>query len=315
MERLPEFHRLEVHVGALFAFGRETFLGDKLLYVNGFRLPVLELAAKGEHHLRVQVRGNVHQAGTPALCNEEHRRIIALHKAEALDIERFGGIVPVQDGINAGRVEFLYAHYVSLVLVHQVVRGGVVGAVGKDGQHAVFSGEFAQEFPAAFLVEALDVRIPPDVLALQGGNALGLELDFGNGVFGDQVAPGAASLDGEGTEIPLHAGFLETLLGTELDAHGFRFSVVVHGEPEDAGAIGPGRNVIVLVTRDGGNGKTFGVMGRALAVAVDDVINGALVAAVEHAGVQQVFPEEGFVRHLGNTEFAVFCNDDNLAQV
>ncbi len=168
---------------------------------------------------------------------------------------------------------------------------------------------------AAFLVEALDIGIVPDVLAFEGGDALGLELDAGDGVLGDQVAAGTASLDGQRGEIPFHGRFLEAFLGAELDTDALGFSVVVHREPENLGLVGPGGDVVLLVAGDGGDIEAFGVMGGALAVTVNHVVDGALVSAVEHARIQEVLPEEGLLAHLGDAVFSIPADHDNLAQV
>ncbi len=56
-------------------------------------------------------------------------------------------------------------------------------------------------------------------------------------------------------------------------------------------------------------------MDRTLALAVDDVVDGPGVVPVEHAGVQEVLPEEGLVRHLGHPVLAVAADDDDFRQV
>ena len=276
---------------------------------------MLVLASEGQDHLRVLVGRQVHHAGTLGVGDEQHGGVVALGEAEALDVVGLGGVVPVDDRVNAARVQLLNAHHVSLVLVHEVVRCGVVAAVGEDGQNLVFSGELAQMLSAALFVEALDIGIVPDVLALQGGDTLGLELDLGNGVLGNQVTARAASLDGQACKIPFQLGLFETLLGPKIDSHRLGLSVVVHGEPEDSGFRGAGGDVVLLVAGYGGDIKALGVVGRALAFAVDDVVDGSFVASVEHAGVEKVLTKEGLVAHLGYTVLAVAANHDNLAEV
>ena len=315
MERLAEGDGLQVHGRAFLAFCRESLLGDELFGIKGFGFAVLEFSAEGEDDLRMKVGGDVHQFGTAGVGDEQDRRVVAFRETEALYVVGLGSIVPIEYRIDAGGVELLYADDITLVLVHHIVGGGVEGAVGKDGQHTVFPGEFSQEFSAAFFVEPLDVRVPPDFLSREGGDALGLELDTGHRVLGDQVAAGTAALDGQFGEIPLHGRFLEPFLGAELDTDALRLSVVVYREPEDAGAFGPGGDVVILVPGDGGDGKALGIVVGTLSVPVNHIVDGALVSAVEYAGVQEVFPEEGLVAHLGYAEFAVPGDHDDFAQV
>ena len=90
---------------------------------------------------------------------------------------------------------------------------------------------------------------------------------------------------------------------------------MVDGEPEDLGAVGTGGDVVLLVAGDRGYCKALGIMVGTLAVAVDNVLDGALVAAVEYAGIEEVCPEESLVRHLRNTEFTILADYDDFAQV
>ena len=165
---------------------------------------------------------------------------------------------------------------------------------------------------AAVLVEALDIGVIPYILALQGGDTLGLELDTCNGVLGYQVTAGSASLDGKGGEIPLQLSFLEALLGTEIDLHGLCLTIMVHGEPEDLGLRLAGCNVVILVTGYGGDGKALGIVCRALAVTINHVVDGAFVTAVENAGIKEVLSKESLVLHLCDAEFTIPADNYDL---
>ena len=232
MEGFGEFDGLEVQRGAFLALGGEAFLGDKGFGVKHIGLLVLELLAVGQEYLGMKVRSDVHQFGPLGVGNEKHGRVVALREAEALHIESLGGVVPVQDGVHATRIQFLYADNIALVLVHEVVRGGVIRAVRKNCKDLVLAGELAKVLSAAVFVEALDIGIVPDVLALKGGDALGLEGDARYGVLGYKVSAGSAALDGKVGEIPFQLALLEALLGTEAYAYGLRLAVMVHREPE-----------------------------------------------------------------------------------
>ena len=168
---------------------------------------------------------------------------------------------------------------------------------------------------AAVLVEALDIRVIPYILALKGGYAFGLELDTCYGVLCYKVTAGSASLDGQGREIPLQLRFLDTLLGTEIDLHGLCLTIMVYGEPKDLGFRSTGCYVVILVAGYGGDGKALGVMCRAFAFTINHIVYGALIPAVENAGIKEVLPKESLVLHLCDAEFTIPADNNYLRKV
>ena len=157
----------------------------------------------------------------------------------------------------------------------------------------------------AVLVEALHVGIPPDVLAADGRDTLGLEADLLDRVLGHEVAACGLALDGEGREVVVELRLLELRFRAEVDADGLGLAVVVRGEPDNGGAVLALGYVVFLVPCDGDDGETLGVIDRGLAVTVDDVVDGPLVAPVVEADVEEALAEEGLVGHLGDPVAAV----------
>ena len=300
---------------ALLALGGEALLGDERLGLDDLGLAVGVLAAEDHLEAGIDILRQADKAGTASLGDEENGRIVALGKAETLDIEGLDTGVPVEGREGLVRVELLDEEDVALVFVDHVVARRVVGTVLEDRKDLVVAAELAEVFAAAVLVEALDVRVVPDILAADGGDALGLHDDLLDGILRHEVAAGRLALDGEGREIVLELRLLELRLRAEVDADGLGLAVVVDGEPEDGGAGRTGRDVVLLVAGHGGDGEALGVVDRALAVAVDDVVDGPLVAAVEHAHIQEVRAEEGLVADLGDAVLAVLADDDNLGEV
>ena len=61
---------------------------------------------------------------------------------------------------------------------------------------------------AAVLIQSLDVVVEPDILALDGADALALQADALDDILGDQIAPGGLALDCEGGEVVVQHGLL-----------------------------------------------------------------------------------------------------------
>ena len=261
------------------------------------------------------VAADLHQVGFRGVGDEADRGVVAQHEGEALDVETLDAAVPVEGGEGLVGVELLDEEHVALVFVDQVEGRGVEGAVAEDGEHLVALLELAEVLAVAVLVELLDVGVVPDVLTGDGADALALEGDGADGVLGHEVAARRLALDAQLGEIVLEAGLLELRLGPQGHAYGLGLAVVVGREPDDLRAGLAGGDVVFLVARDGGDGEALGEVDRTLAHAVDDVVDGAGVAAVEQAHVQQVLAEEGLVLHLGDAVLAVLADDDDLGEV
>ncbi len=165
------------------------------------------------------------------------------------------------------------------------------------------------------IVEFLDVRIEPDILSFYGADALASQGDLLYDVLADQVASGRFALDGKGGEVVLETGLLELRTRAQLHADGLGLPVVVGGEPDYLGARLAGGDVVLLVARHGCDGEALGVVDRCLALAVDDIVDGTVVTAVEDVDIQEVLAEEGLVLHLGDAVFSVLADDDHLGEV
>ena len=90
---------------------------------------------------------------------------------------------------------------------------------------------------------------------------------------------------------------------------------MVGREPHDLRTGSAGGNVVFLVTRDGRDGKALCIVDAGLALAVNDIIYGAVISAVEYAHIEQVLAEEGLVLNLGDAVFAVLAYDYDFRKV
>ena len=195
VERFSEFYGLEVIGMALLPLCGKSLFRDKGFCIKGFAFPVGVFSAKGQKDLRVEVVRDVHQAGALRVGDEGKGSIVALCKAETLDIEGLGTTVPVEYGIGFPGIQLFNPDNVALILVDEVVIRRIEGTVGEDGENPVFTGEFADKVASAVLVEALDVRVVPYVLSAKGSYSLGFEDNLLDGILRNEVAAGSLSLD------------------------------------------------------------------------------------------------------------------------
>ena len=314
MQGLRETHALDFSsVHDLLALGAYALLCNPLLGV--VQLAGLVFQLPDDFVLRVAVVAELHEVGLGPFGDEAHRGVVADGEGETLDIERLDSGVPVQGGEGLVGVELLDAQHLALVAVHQVEGGGVERAVLEHGQHFVALAELAEQQAVAFVVELLDVGVVPDLLAGDGAYALAAQADALYDVLADKVAAGCLALDGESGEVVFEAGLLELRLRAQLYAHGLGFAVVVGGEPYDLRAFQACGQIVFLVACDARHGKTLGVVDGGLALAVDYVVDGAGVAPVEHAHVDEVLAEEGLVGDFRDYVFAVFAYHDDFRHI
>ena len=87
---------------------------------------------------------------------------------------------------------------------------------------------------------------------------------------------------------------------------------MVDGKPFDARAFDTRGDVVLLVPCHRSHGEALRVVDGSLALAVDYIVDGAVVAPVEQAYIQQVLAEESLVLDLGDAVLAVLAYDDDL---
>ena len=75
------------------------------------------------------------------------------------------------------------------------------------------------------------------------------------------------------------------------------------------------RNIVFLIAGDACNGEALGVIITVFAIAVDDIVNHALITSVEDIHVEQVFSEESLVLDFCNAVFTGLLYDNHLRKV
>ena len=212
-------------------------------------------------------------------------------------------------------VELLDAQDALVVVVGGFGTGGVELAALHDDQNAVLAAKQTQRAPMVLIVDAQDVRVEPHLAVAQRGLSRLLERDAVHLVLGDDVAPSLLALDGQVGQVDVKLQDLEPELGLEGDAQHLGLAIGVGREPHDLAARLALGDVILLVAGDARHGKALHVGGAAAAILVQDVVDGAGVALLEHIQVQDVLAHIDLVGNLGDLELAILVEDDDVVDV
>ena len=103
--------------------------------------------------------------------------------------------------------------------------------------------------------------------------------------------------------------------GFERHLNHLGLAVGIGREVEDARAWGTHGEVYLAVAGDAGHVEALDVARAVLAVAVHHVIDGSLVAFLEHAKPQHVLTHEKFLGHTHHFELSVTIEDDDVVDV
>ena len=204
-------------------------------------------------------------------------------------------------------------------MVVDVDVGEVELAVGEDDEDALSVVELAEEASVLFVVDAVDVGVEPHLASAEGGVAVTLQSDAVDGFLGEHVAAGGTSLDEDVGKVAFeedaHAriGCLDA--GVEGDFDDFCLAVGIGGEVHDFAARSALRDVVLFVAGEGGDVEALDKVGTFLAVAIDDVVGGALVVFLEHLHMEHVLADKDFLCHADDFVLAVFVEDDNVVDV
>ena len=145
--------------------------------------------------------------------------------------------------------------------------------------------ELAEILPALVVVEALHVVVEPHLAPAERGTAESFERDVVDGELGEQVAPALTALDEDFAEIFLKRHALELRVGAQRHLDNLCLAVAVGSEVEHLGAGRAEREVVFAVVGYGSDVEAFEERAARLAVAINGIIDSALVASLEHVDV------------------------------
>ena len=264
----------------------------------------------------VVVEANREEGG--AVVVEEGNFAVGGLGEEALEVGvAVGGAVEgCEDDVGVELAEF---DEVVVVVVGEVEGGGAVDGGLCDGEYLVGAAEFAEVAAGFVHIEALDALVEPYLAGGEGGDAFVFEVDGADGVAGEDVAHGLAAFDGEGLEVEVEGGLFEFGLGDVVDGYDLGLAVGIGGEVEHFGATGSLGEEVFAVAGDGGDAEAFDHdVAVGAAVAVDHVVDGALVALAEDGDEEYLGAvlraDEAFFLHFGDDEGAVAAEGDDVVE-
>ena len=187
--------------------------------------------------------------------------------------------------------------------------------VVEDNKDALVIIELAQIASVLLVVDAVDVWVEPYFPAAKGGMSVTLQTDALNRVLRQQVALAGAPLDTDLREVldQEDVALLDGRIKGYLDALGL--SVGVGGEIDDARTGLALRDVVLFLTCDGWHIEALDIVVTAFAVAIDCIVDGALVVLLEHLHMHDVLADKHFLADADDLVFSVFIENDDVVDV
>ena len=100
-----------------------------------------------------------------------------------------------------------------------------------------------------------------------------------------------------------------------MNRYHLSLAIGIHTEIEHLRALGSLREGILLIAGHATNREALGISRSARAVAVNDVVDGALIALLEHRHVNDVGSDKLFIADLGDQHGSVASNHDHVVNV
>ena len=237
---------------------------------------------------------------------------------EALDI-RIALVVGIVEngGPDLVLVPFFQTEDIVLVMVVRVEVGDVEIAIVEYYQDAFVVIEFTEESSVLIIVDAVYVWVKPNLSSSQGTVTVTLQSDASDGTLGQEISLGSTSLDEYFGEILLQEDTLSFLRQVWLHSYldDFRFAIRIGGEVDDAAARSALSDVVQLVAGHRRHVESLDEVITLFSIAINAVVDGALVVFLEYLYVEDVLSYEYLVGHLHDLEFSVFIEDDDVVEV
>ena len=214
-------------------------------------------------------------------------------------------------------VPLLQSEDVVLVMVVGVEVGDVEVAVVEYHEDALSVVELSEEPSVLIVVDAVHVGVEPHLSASQCAMAVALQADAADGALGEEISLGSTSLDKHIGEILLQEDALAFLRQVRLQGHldDLCLSVGIGGEIDDAAARCSLRDVVYLVAGHGGDVESLDEVFALFSVAVDTVVDGALVVLLEYLYMEDILACKYLVCHFHDLELSILVEDDDIVEV
>ena len=170
--------------------------------------------------------------------------------------------------------------------------GNVVIPVVEDDEYTVVAEELAKILSLLVVIDTLHVGIPPYGSSSERRTSLRNKLNLLHIGFGKQVALHPTSLDGCLGKVTFEVDNLR-IAKFRLDEHldDFGLTILVGAEIGDARTLLALRDVIDLIAHHRSDGKALDHMRATLAVAIDDIIDGAIVVLAIDVEIKHVLAD------------------------
>ena len=167
-------------------------------------------------------------------------------------------------------------------MVFGIEGGGNVVAIFENDEHLVVAKELTEREAASVVVEAEHVGVKPHFASAECRSAVLLERDAVYFILGDEISARLLALDGELREIHIELQHLQAEFRLEGNLQHFSLAIGVGCEPENLRAGLALREVVFLVAGQACYGEALHIYYAALAVLIEDIVDGAGIVALKH---------------------------------
>ncbi len=213
-----------------------------------------------------------------------------------------------------GLVLLDYENVVVVVVREVEVGENAVAGIG-DNENLVGSRKFAQVLSASVNIETQDILVKPYLATAKRRNAFFLLGNLVNFGAGENISLRIAVLYGNVLEINIKGKLSQFRLRLQLARDNFGFTIWVSLEVQQFRTGCSLGHIVFLVADDIGNCKTLDVRSCRLSIAVNHIVDGALVVLTVHCHIYYALAEECLVGHFGNLIFSILVNYNDVVDV
>ena len=174
--------------------------------------------------------------------------------------------------------------------------------------------ELAEQCAAAVVVEALDIEVEPYLAATQCAHTVALEGDALHVETCEEISACSASLQSHFGKVLVEHNAAKLGVRFQLNLDDFRLTVGIRAEVCHAAARGTVGDVVFLVAGNPCDIEAFHVDGAVLAIAIADVVDGALVVFLEDGNVDDLCLTFFGFRTFGLADKHLFCHAHYLVR-
>ena len=200
------------------------------------------------------------------------------------------------------------------MVVHIEV-GDIEVAVLQDNQDRVVLVEFSEQQSVLVVVQTVHIGVIPHLASSERGMAVALQSDACQRIFTQYVSLRDAPLDGNFGEVFQYERALAICSGIENGLDYFCLAIRIGGHIDDFRAWRALCDIVFAVAGDGRDEEALDEIRSLLAIAIDHVVDCALVVFLEHLQMHDVFPNKQLVGYTHHLVFSVLIKYNNVIDV